>query len=147
MDDPVPLWSPLWGWDHSFDDPGHFLLWLQDRGDVSNEDVYLRGVLARGEEGSQEVTTFFRRELRLAPTLVRWQQRTLQYLRNQCGHRFCKERAVCQTCQSDIAIDEESQEEESVSPACNVTKVMMLMLHHPISSELCHRLRLGGGGV
>ena len=26
---------------HSFDDPGRFLLWLQDRGDVSNEDVYL----------------------------------------------------------------------------------------------------------
>ena len=31
---------------HSFDDPGHFLLWLQDRGDVSNEDFYLRRVLA-----------------------------------------------------------------------------------------------------
>ena len=71
---------------HSFDDPGHFLLRLQDRGDVSNEDVNLRGVFARGEEGSQEVTAFFRKELRLASTLVRWQQRTLQYLRNQCGH-------------------------------------------------------------
>ena len=56
---------------YSFDDPGRFLLWLQDRGDVSNEDVYLRGVLARGEEGSPEVTTFFRKELSLAPTLAR----------------------------------------------------------------------------
>ena len=26
---------------HSFDDPGHLLLWLQDRGDVSKEDVFL----------------------------------------------------------------------------------------------------------
>ena len=26
---------------YSFDDPGRFLLWLQDRGDVSKEDVYL----------------------------------------------------------------------------------------------------------
>ena len=58
---------------YSFDDPGHFFLWLQDRGDVSKEDVFLRGVLARGEEGSPEVTTFFRKELRLAPTLERWQ--------------------------------------------------------------------------
>ena len=32
---------------YSFDDPGHFLPWLQDRGDVSKEDVFLRGVLAR----------------------------------------------------------------------------------------------------
>ena len=31
----------LGGETHSFDDPGRFLLWLQDRGDVSNEDVYL----------------------------------------------------------------------------------------------------------
>ena len=69
---------------YSFDDPGHFLLWLQDRGDVSEEDVFLRGVLARGEEGSPEVTTFFRKELRLAPTLVHWQRRTLRYLRNRC---------------------------------------------------------------
>ena len=55
---------------YSFNDPGRFLLWLPDRGNVSNEDVYLRGVLVGGEEGSPEVTTFFRKELRLAPTLV-----------------------------------------------------------------------------
>ena len=67
---------------YSFDDPGHFLLWLQERGDVSKEDMSLRGVLARGEEGSPEVTTFFRKELSLAPTLVRWHRRTLWYLRN-----------------------------------------------------------------
>ena len=58
---------------HSFDDLGCFLLWLQDRGDVLKEDLFLRGVLARGEEGSPEVTTFFRKELRLALTLVHWQ--------------------------------------------------------------------------
>ena len=31
---------------YSFDDPGRFLLWLQDRGDVSKEDVFRQGVLA-----------------------------------------------------------------------------------------------------
>ena len=75
---------------HSFNDPDRFLLWLQDRGDASNDDVSLRGVLARGEAGSQEVTTFFRKELKLAPTLVRWQRRTLWYLCNRCGHRLCE---------------------------------------------------------
>ena len=56
---------------HYFNDPECFFFWLQDRGDASNDDVYLRGALARGEVGSQEVTTFFRKELRLALTLVR----------------------------------------------------------------------------
>ena len=62
----------FWGMTHSFDGPDHFLLWHQDQENVSNNDVYLRGVTARGEAGNQEVTTFFRKELRLAPTLVCW---------------------------------------------------------------------------
>ena len=128
---------------YSFDDADHFLLWLQDRGDVSKEDVYLRGVLARGEEGSPEVTTFFRKELRLAPTLVRWQRRTLRYLRNRCGHRFCEKGPVCETRQSDFAGSGESREEELVSPTCNVTEVVTLVLHHPVSSESRHRPRMG----
>ena len=37
---------------YSFNDPGRCLLRLQDRGDVSKEDVFLREDLARGEEGS-----------------------------------------------------------------------------------------------
>ena len=79
---------------YSFDDPGRFLLWLHDRDDVSKEDVYMRGVLARGEEGSPEVTTLFRKELRMATTLAHWQRRTLWYLHNRCGHQFCEEGAV-----------------------------------------------------
>ena len=126
---------------YSFDDPGRFLLWLQDRGDVLKEDIYLRGVIAPGEEGSPEVTTFFRKDLRLAPTLVHWQRRTLQYLCNRCRHRFCEERAVCQTCQSDLAGSEESREETLVSSTCNVMEVMTLVLHHLVSSQSCHHPR------
>ena len=102
-------------------------------------------MLARGEEGSHEVTASFRKELRLAPTLVRWQRRTLRYLCNRCGHQFCEEGAVCQAHEADLARDEESREEELVSPADNVTKVMTLVPDHPVTSELRHRQRLGVG--
>ena len=101
-------------------------------------------MLARGEAGSQEVTTFFRKELRRALTLVRWQRRTLRHLHNQCGHRLCEEGAVCQAREEDLARDQESCEEELVSPADDVTKVMTLASGHPVTSELCHRLGLGG---
>ena len=128
----------------SFVGPDLFLLWLQDQEDASNDDVYLRGVPARGEVGSQEVTTFFRKLLRLAPTLVHWQQRTLRYLRNRCRRRFCEEGAVCQACQEDSAGDNESREEELVSPADDITKVMTLVPGPPVMSVLCHRLGLEG---
>ena len=91
-------------------------------------------MLARGEEGSQEVTNFFRKELRLAPTVVRWQRRTLRYLRNRCGHQFCEEGAVCQAHEADFARDRESREDELVSLADNVTEVMTLVLRHPVLS-------------
>ena len=104
----------------------------------------MRGVLAQREEGSPEVTTFFRKELRLAPTLVRWQRRTLRYLRNRRGHRFCEEGTVCETRQSDFAGSGERRGAELVSPTCNVTEVMTLALHHPVASESRHRQRLVG---
>ena len=135
------------GQTYSFNDPGRFLLWQQDRGKVSKEDVFWRGVLTRGEEGSPEVTAFFRKELRLAPTLVRWQRRSIQYLRNRCGHRFCEEGAICETRQSEIVGSRERRGVEWNCPACNFTEVMTLALHHPVTSESRHRLRLRGGGV
>ena len=101
-------------------------------------------MLAWGEEGSPEVTTFFRNELRLAPTLVHWQRRTPWYLRNQCGHRFCEEGAVCETRQSDFTGSGERRGVKLVSPACNVKELMTLALHHPVTSESRHRPRLGG---
>ena len=128
----------------SFYGPDCFLLWLQEQEDASNDDVYLRGVPARGEVGSQEVTTFFRKELRLAPTLVLWQRGTLRYLCNQCGHRFCEEGAVCQAREEDFARDKESCEEELVSPANDVTEVMALAPGHPVTSALHHRRGLEG---
>ena len=128
----------------SFNGPHRFHLWLQNQGHASNDDINLRGVLAQGEAGSQEVTTFFRKELRLAPTLVSWQRRTLRYRRNQCEHRFCEEGAVCQAREEDSAGDKESREEELVSPADNITKVMMLAPGHPVTSVLRHRPGLEG---
>ena len=100
-------------------------------------------MLTRGEEGSQEVTTFFIKELRLAPTIVCWQRRTLLYLRNRCRHRFCEEGAVCQAHRSGIARNGESREEKLVSLDGDVTEVMTLAVRHPVSSELCHHPRLG----
>ena len=117
---------------YSFYDPGCFLLWLQDRGDVSKEDVFLRGVLAWGGEGSPEVTTFFRKELRLGPTLVRWQRRSIRYLRNRCGHQFCEEGAVCETLQLEFAGSRKRRSVDWNSPTCNVTEVMTMTLHHPV---------------
>ena len=123
----------------SFDDPDCFLLWLQDRGDVPKDDLFLRGVLARGEEGSPEVTALFKKELRLAPTLVCWQRRSIWYLHNQCGHRFREEGAVCQTRQSGFVGSEERRGAVKDSPDFNVMEVLMLQLHHPVTSELRHR--------
>ena len=79
---------------HAFGGPDHFLLWLQGEEDTST-DIWARGVPARGGTGSQEVADFFCQELRLAKLPGRWQKRTLQYLRNQCGHRFLEEGAAC----------------------------------------------------
>ena len=83
------------GMTHDFDDPDRFLQCLQGEEDTS-ADIYVRGVPARGGAGSQGVTDFFCQELRLVRLPGRWQKRALQYLRNQCGHRFLKEGAVCQ---------------------------------------------------
>ena len=128
------------GLTHPFNDPDCFLLWLQDRGDASNDDVYLQAVLTRVEVGSQEVTTFFRKELRLAPPLVHWQRRTLWYLRN----RFCEEWEVFQAREEDFTGDKESCKEELVSPADDVTEVMTLAPGHPVMPTLSYPLGLEG---
>ena len=103
-------------------------------------------MLARGEEGSPEVTTFFRKELRLAPTLVRWQRRTLQYRCNQCGHRFCEEGAVSETRQLDFMGSGERRGVELIFPACNVTEVMILA-PSPGCVRVASSPEAGGGGV
>ena len=54
------------------------------------------------------------------------------------------EGAVCQAHEADLARDDDSCEEELVSPADYVTKVMTLEPDHPVTSELRHRPRLGG---
>ena len=92
----------------------------------------------RGEAGTQEVTTFFRKELRLSPALVCWQRRILQYLSNRCGHRFCEERGVCQAHEEDLAAGEESCEEEFVSDE-DITKAMTLAPSRQVASALRHR--------
>ena len=106
--------------------------------------MFLQEVHARGEEGNPEVTTFFRKELRLAPILVRWQQRSIRYLRNRCGHQFCEERAVCETRQSEFAGSGERRRVEWNSPACTVKEVMTLALHRSVASESLHCPELGG---
>ena len=74
---------------HSFYEPGHFLHWLQGEEETSAE-VCVQGVPARGGTGSQEVTDFVFKELRMAKLPGRWQKRALQYLKNRCVHRFSK---------------------------------------------------------
>ena len=59
---------------HSFYEPGHFFHWLQGEEETSAE-VCVRGVPARGGTGSQEVTDFVFKELRMAKLPGRWQKR------------------------------------------------------------------------
>ena len=96
---------------HSFREPGHFLQWLQGEEETS-ADVCVRGVPARGGAGSQEVTDFIFKELRLAKLPGRWQKRALQYLKNRCGHQFSKEEAVCEAREE---YHRKEREEESCS--------------------------------
>ena len=75
---------------------------------------------------------------------MRWQRRTLRYLRNRCGNQFCEEGAVCQARKEDSAGDKESREEVLVSPADDVTEVMTLAPGHLVTSALRHRPGLEG---
>ena len=79
---------------HDFHDPDRFLQLLQGEEEASTV-VCVRGVPARGGTGSQDVTDFFYKGLRLARLPGRWQKRVLQYLNNRCGHQFSKEGTVC----------------------------------------------------
>ena len=80
---------------HRFDNPDHFLQWLQGEKEASTT-ISIRGVLAQGGTGSQDVTDFFYKELRLARLPGRWQKRPLHYLKKRCEHLFSKEGVVCQ---------------------------------------------------
>ena len=125
----------------SFDRPGRFLASLQVQDDTASGDAHLRGVLALGEAGSWEVTAFFRKELRLAPTLVRWQKRSLRYLLNRCGNRFVREGAVCLARKEEnekTAV--ESREEELAVPEGNVIEVVMQVNDLTVASSTSREL-------
>ena len=103
------------GTGHSFCEPDHFLQWLQGEEETS-ADVCVRGVPARGGTGSQEVTDFVFKELRMAKLPGRWQKRDLRYLKNRCGHRFSKEEVVCEA-------QEEYYHEEWEGESCSESLV------------------------
>ena len=96
------------GMTHAFDGPSRFLLWLQGEEDTS-ANICVQGVRARGEAGSQEVTDFFFKDLRMAPLPGRWQRRTLRYLRNRCGHRFLENGVDCKAWEKISFVREERE--------------------------------------
>ena len=98
---------------HDFHDLDHFLQWLQVEEETSIV-VCIRGVPAQEGLGSQDVTDFFYKELRLVRLLGRWQKRTLWYLKNRCGHRFPKEGGVCQAREEYHEGDERESHDESL---------------------------------
>ena len=72
---------------HHFGKPGLFLQWLR-REEETSTNVCVQVVPARGDAGSQEVSDFVCKDLRLAKLPGKWQKRALRYLKNRCGHRF-----------------------------------------------------------
>ena len=80
---------------HDFHDTVHILQWLQGEEEASTV-VCVQGVPVQGGTGSQDVTDFFYKELRLVRLPGRLQKRALRHLKNRCGLRFSEEGAVCQ---------------------------------------------------
>ena len=99
---------------HGFRDPGHFLQWLQGEEETS-ADVCVRGVPARGGAGSQEVTDFVFKELRLARLRGRLQKRALRYLKNRCGHQFSEEEAFCQALEEPLDKERKKKPQQELS--------------------------------
>ena len=78
----------------TFQNPSHFCKWLGERKEDSDE-LYIRGVPARGGRGSTEVARFLAKQLRLPSPLHRWKKQ-VAYLMKQCEHCSGEEGAVCE---------------------------------------------------